>query len=123
MSALDDEMDVIDVDAALAAFARAARTHYGERLVRLALFGSRARGDHRPDSDADVAVILVGDDWSFWAEKAELAALAYDMLIEYGLQIQGWPVSEQEWRDPARHWNARFLQQAKREALPFPEAA
>jgi predicted nucleotidyltransferase len=31
----------------------------GKYPVREAiLFGSRARGDHRPDSDADIAVIL-----------------------------------------------------------------
>jgi predicted nucleotidyltransferase len=28
------------------------------RLDRAILFGSRARGEHRPDSDADVALIL-----------------------------------------------------------------
>lgn len=33
---------------------------YGERLVELKLFGSRARGDARPDSDYDVLVILRG---------------------------------------------------------------
>ena len=31
---------------------------FGGRLRGLVLFGSRARGDHRPDSDADVAVFL-----------------------------------------------------------------
>jgi predicted nucleotidyltransferase len=34
---------------------------YGERLVRLVLFGSRARGDAEPDSDIDVMVVLRGD--------------------------------------------------------------
>ena len=33
---------------------------YGRRLVRLVLFGSRARGDNRPDSDIDVLVVLNG---------------------------------------------------------------
>jgi predicted nucleotidyltransferase len=31
---------------------------YGDRLVAIYVFGSRARGDHRPDSDLDLAVIL-----------------------------------------------------------------
>jgi predicted nucleotidyltransferase len=31
---------------------------YGERLSRVVLFGSRARGDHQADSDYDIAVFL-----------------------------------------------------------------
>ena len=31
---------------------------YGARIERMALFGSRARGDAREDSDYDVAVFL-----------------------------------------------------------------
>ncbi len=31
---------------------------FGERVSDILLFGSRARGDHRPDSDWDVAVLL-----------------------------------------------------------------
>jgi predicted nucleotidyltransferase len=35
-------------------------TIYGERLVRLVLFGSQARGDEEPGSDIDVLVVLKG---------------------------------------------------------------
>ena len=34
---------------------------YGERLVRLVLFGSQARGDADADSDIDVLVVLKGE--------------------------------------------------------------
>jgi predicted nucleotidyltransferase len=43
---------------ALEAFHIRILNRFGERLRGLVLFGSRARGDHRPDSDADVAVFL-----------------------------------------------------------------
>ncbi|MGH7964371.1 MAG: nucleotidyltransferase domain-containing protein [Candidatus Binatia bacterium] len=33
---------------------------YGERLARLILFGSQARGDAEPGSDIDVLVVLKG---------------------------------------------------------------
>ena len=38
----------------------AMRVHYGARLVKLVLFGSRARGDAGQDSDFDVLVVLRG---------------------------------------------------------------
>ena len=34
---------------------------YGDRLVKLILYGSQARGDAEPDSDIDVLVVLKGD--------------------------------------------------------------
>ncbi|MGD0900866.1 MAG: nucleotidyltransferase domain-containing protein, partial [Thermoguttaceae bacterium] len=36
------------------------RSLYGDRLVRLVLFGSHARGDAVPGSDIDVLVVLRG---------------------------------------------------------------
>src|SRR2546423_2568329 len=45
-------------DAKLAHTAAALRQAFGARLASALLFGSRARGNHRPDSDYDVAVFL-----------------------------------------------------------------
>ena len=35
--------------------------HYGDRLVKVLLFGSQARGDAVPGSDIDVMVVLKGE--------------------------------------------------------------
>src|SRR5712691_2261832 len=45
-------------DPVLNRFRAALNEAYGERIERVVLFGSRARGDARPDSDYDVAVFL-----------------------------------------------------------------
>src|SRR6516165_2707233 len=45
-------------DPTLTRFRQALGRLYGERLERVVLYGSRARGDARPDSDYDVAVFL-----------------------------------------------------------------
>lgn len=42
-------------------FANLARDHFGERLVRVLLYGSRARGDCQADSDIDILVVLAGE--------------------------------------------------------------
>ncbi len=104
-----------EVQRALDAYIAAVRVHYGPRLHDIQLFGSRARGDARPDSDADVAVIINDNEWQFWQEKMLLADLTYEPLIEEGLVIQPWPVSLRDWRDPAQHHNPRFIEAIKRD--------
>ena len=54
---------------------------YGPRLLRVLLYGSRARGDAREDSDWDVAVILDGYDGGL-GEVYQLADLAFDLMLE-----------------------------------------
>ena len=46
--------------ATLAAYRRLLERELGDRVQELRLFGSRARGDAEPDSDADVAVVVRG---------------------------------------------------------------
>jgi predicted nucleotidyltransferase len=63
---------------------------YGERLERVVLFGSRARGDARADSDYDLAVFL-RDLTDRPAELNRLADLGTDILNETGEFIHAMP--------------------------------
>jgi len=74
------------------------------------LFGSRARGSHRPDSDADIAVLLSGPRGKFIDTKLAMADIAYDVLLETGVHIQPLPIWEDEWEHPESHSNPRLLQ-------------
>ena len=60
------------------------------------LFGSRARSDHRQDSDADVAVLLQGQAGEFLPTKLAMADIAYDVLLESGIRVQPLPVWEEQ---------------------------
>ena len=66
------------------------RTIYGERLERAVLFGSRARGDARPDSDYDVALFL-RDMKSFGEESTRLAEIETEILFDTGALITAFP--------------------------------
>lgn len=66
------------------------------------LFGSRARGTHRPDSDADVAVILRGEHQRFLLTKLAMSDAAFDVLLETGINIS--PLAAQLFRDQAASW-------------------
>ena len=72
------------------------------------LFGSRARGDFRADSDADVAILLRGPQGAFLDTKLDLADIAYDVLLETGIRIQPLPVWEAEWAHPEAYSNPRL---------------
>ena len=63
---------------------------YGDRIERVVLFGSRARGDARPDSDYDVGVFLK-DLTDRWREFDRLADLGTDILDETGAFIPAIP--------------------------------
>lgn len=64
---------------------------FGDRLERVVLFGSRARGDMRADSDYDVAVFL-RDRRGLWEELGLLAELEADILDETGAVISAKPL-------------------------------
>jgi predicted nucleotidyltransferase len=86
---------------------------YGDRLERVLLFGSRARGDARPDSDWDVAVFLRGYDGN-WEEVSRLSDLGFDLMMETGLYLSLMPFAPEELakRTPLMH-------EIRREGIPL----
>jgi predicted nucleotidyltransferase len=77
---------------------------YGERLSRVILFGSRARGDASADSDYDVAVFLSAMD-DRWAELDRLARLRVALLDETGAFVDAKPYLSETYgeRSPLMH--------------------
>ena len=73
------------------------------------LFGSRARQTHRSDSDADVAVLLRGAHQRFLPTKLAMADLAFDVLLETGINISPLPVWLDEWEHPEAYSNPDLL--------------
>lgn len=63
---------------------------YGDKLARVVLFGSRARGDARPDSDYDVAVFLKESD-GFWDETGRLAEIEVDLIAREDAIVHALP--------------------------------
>jgi antitoxin ChpS len=108
-----------EVETAVRRFATDLTAHYGARLRGLYLFGSRARGDHEPDSDADVAVVLDDRDWNFRQEKHAVTDIATEVIIDTGVHVQGWPVTRSAWDDPDKHSNPLLVKNMRRDAKPI----
>jgi predicted nucleotidyltransferase len=85
-------------DPVLDALRAALRELYGNRLRRAVLFGSRARGEARPDSDYDIAVFLAGPQ-DRWRELDRLAVLGLDILEATGAVVHAIPFAAEAWQD------------------------
>ncbi|GAA4011473.1 hypothetical protein GCM10022212_00700 [Actimicrobium antarcticum] len=81
------------------------------------IYGSRARGTHRPDSDADVAVLLTGEHKRLLPTTLAMADAAYDVLLETGITISPLPVWMDEWEHPERFSNPALLLNIAREGI------
>ena len=72
-----------------------AQARLGDALDRIVLFGSRARGDHRVDSDWDVAVFLRHKITPH--DQRRISAIGHDVMCETGALIQSVALPAERW--------------------------
>ena len=87
------------------------------RIREAYLFGSRARGDHQPDSDADLAVIVEDmrpDDRL--SAKMVMAEIAFDTMMDTDILIQAHPFTPEEW-DTASGDSSSLIEKARNEGI------
>jgi predicted nucleotidyltransferase len=94
----------LETDSALIRFRQALDRMYGDRLERVLLFGSRARGDAHADSDYDVAVFLKSLP-DRWRELDRLARLRVEIIDETGafFDVIPYPAGALPERTPLMH--------------------
>jgi predicted nucleotidyltransferase len=81
------------------------------------LFGSRARSNHRPDSDADIAVLLRGASGHRLDEALKMADIAFEVMLETGVLVEALPFWEDEWEHPERFNNPFLIDNIRREGV------
>ena len=83
------------------------------------LFGSRARGDHHEDSDADLAIILNGPKGTANTISTMLKMVnpAYDVFLETWIDISPMPIWLEDWEQPERHSNPGLIENIKDEGI------
>lgn len=85
-------------------------------VFQAVLFGSRARGDHHPESDGDLIVVLDGPPSDQVSTKLDMADIAYEIMLETGILISPFPVWKAEWANPVAD---DYLMNAREEGVRF----
>ena len=91
---------MVSIDPILTRFRAALAQVYGDRIERVVLYGSRARGDARSDSDYDIAVFLK-DLSSRWQEVRRITDIELAERNLTAVDIHAMPFPAGSWRDPS----------------------
>lgn len=100
---------------ALEELGRRLAARFGDSLVLVRLFGSRARGEADAASDVDVAVVLQHAEWR---ERCAVIDLAADIGLEHGLDISP-TVFDQSTYARWRQQERPLVMDIEREGIPL----
>lgn len=77
---------------------------YDEDLLRVVLFGSKARGDFDDESDLDVLIVVRMPDDNYWRYWNEIVTTTYDLELTYSVVFSFIIKDEPEYA-LMRQWN------------------
>jgi len=86
---------------------------YPGQIISIIVYGSKARGDHQPESDIDVLVIVKKDDWNFF-DAIRRRGYELDADIDYKMSIQ---VMTQQKFEYLQENGFQFIQNILRDAV------
>ncbi len=98
---------------AMNTFVRNVRDHYHNKIEKIILFGSYARGEAREESDIDLLVITYGKRFE---TQEILSGIAIDILLKTGVYISAKAVTSEEY-DLMKELNTGFYQHLTKDGV------
>ncbi len=98
---------------ALKKFKSALNKAIGKELLEIKLFGSKARGEARKDSDIDVLIIISSDDWKI---SDVVYGIATDILLDDEVCISPKVMSKNDY-DTLSSSKTPFMKNVARDAV------
>ncbi len=86
-------------------------------LEKAILFGSYARHEANAQSDVDIALLLRGTHGQRSDTALEMAAIAFDVMMETGLLVDAVPFWEDEWQHPEQFKNPALIKNIQQEGV------
>src|SRR5215216_3016719 len=77
---------------------------YGERLSKIILFGSYARGEEKENSEIDFLVVLKDKNISVFSEIEKINNQVYSMILNTGKIISFVPTTEEKFENSSNHF-------------------
>lgn len=77
---------------------------YGDRLAKVVLFGSYARGDFKDGSDIDFLVVLKDDEIKIGEELRYMSAYFPPLLMDYNIYISRHPTTLKQYESSDYHF-------------------
>lgn len=86
-------------------FSQELRRILGDKLTKIIVYGSYARGDFRENSDIDIMILVKMSDEEIRLVKNDIYDLAFEFEINTGIEFS--PIIKNE--DQYEYWMIRYL--------------
>jgi len=87
---------------ALLALVSHLRRRYGDDLLWVVLFGSKARGDSNKESDIDILTVVRIPEGDYWQYRKQISAIASELDLEYDVVLSTLLMDEPEFAEMRR---------------------